>query len=221
VPVLIASTAFLPLVLLDAVVSQREATMLLLVAGGYTVWMVRTARDTATVSEARADTQIASEVADAAGAPTATSPLRSAVIAGVGLLFLLIGGSIFVEGAVSVAHSLGMSDRLVGLTIVAVGTSLPELVTSIIAARRGYSDIAIGNVLGSNIFNALLCLGASALAGSVGIPLASLTLDLTALAIMTLLVVVFMCTGRIITRSQGARVICLYAAFTAVAIARG
>lgn len=74
------------------------------------------------------------------------------MIAG-GLAGLMIGGKFFVDGAVQIAQILGMSERVIGLTIVAIGTSMPELVTSIVAARKGQNDIAIGNIIGSNIFN--------------------------------------------------------------------
>lgn len=72
---------------------------------------------------------------------------------GGGLAGLMFGGKLFVDGAVQIAHILGMSERVIGLTIVAIGTSMPELVTSIVAARKGQNDIAVGNIVGSNIFN--------------------------------------------------------------------
>ncbi len=130
------------------------------------------------------------------------------------------GGGLLV-GAVSVARALGMSERLVGLTIVAVGTSLPELVTSVIAARRGHSDLAVGNVVGSNIFNTFLCLGAASLAGSVAAPLPTLGVDLAALGVMTALAAAFIRTERTISRREGATAVVLYAAFAVVTVARG
>lgn len=80
----------------------------------------------------------------------------------IGVVGIVFGGNLVVDSATNIAYSLGMSEKLVGLTIVAVGTSLPELVTSIVAALKGENDIALGNVLGSNIFNLVLILGASA-----------------------------------------------------------
>lgn len=70
-----------------------------------------------------------------------------------GLASLMIGGNLFIDGAVQIAQILGMSERVIGLTIVAIGTSMPELVTSIVAARKGQNDIAVGSIIGSNIFN--------------------------------------------------------------------
>lgn len=86
---------------------------------------------------------------------------KSILIAVLGLAGIVLGGDWSVDGAKEIARILGMSEALIGLTIVAIGTSLPELVTSIVAARKGENDIAVGNVIGSNIFNILLILGVS------------------------------------------------------------
>ncbi|MBP7822935.1 calcium/sodium antiporter [Candidatus Gracilibacteria bacterium] len=86
-----------------------------------------------------------------------------------GLAALIIGGKMFVDGAVNIAKHLGMSERIIGLTIVAVGTSMPEFVTSVVAARKGQNDIAIGNIVGSNIFNIFWILGFSALINPVSL----------------------------------------------------
>ncbi len=220
-PVLLLSTAIVPLLLLDGILSRWEAGALLLVAVGYTGWMVRAARSASSVAAARIDATTAGAAADAAGAPKPVGTLRAVLTAAAGLTVLLIGGQIFVDGAVSVARALGMSDRLVGLTIVAVGTSLPELVTSVIAAQRGHSDLAVGNVVGSNIFNTFLCLGAAGLAGSVGAPLHTLGVDLVALVVMTGLAAMFIRTERTISRLEGGAAVALYAVFTALTIARG
>ncbi|MBC7171169.1 MAG: calcium/sodium antiporter, partial [Polyangiaceae bacterium] len=203
-PVLLASAAVIPLILLDGSVSRWEAGGLLLVAFAYTVWMIRVARTASVIAAARLDAIATSEVADVAGAPKPTGRLRSLVTAVFGLVVLLVGGDLFIDGAVSIADSLGVSDRLIGLTVVAVGTSLPELVTAVIAARRGHSDLAVGNVVGSNIFNTFLCLGAAGLAGSVRAPLSTLAVDLVALVVVTAVAGFFIRGARTITRPEGA-----------------
>lgn len=220
-PVLVLSTAAIPLLLADGVLSRLEAGGLLLSAVGYTVWMTQAARAAAAVASAELGAAAAGEAADAAGAPTARGAPRAALTAAVGLVVLLLGGQLFVDGAVLVANALGMSDRLVGLTVVAVGTSLPELVTSVVAARRGHSDLAVGNVVGSNIFNALLCLGAAGLVGSVGVPLRTLGVELVALGVMTGLAAVSIRSARTISRLEGGAAVALYAAFTALTLVRG
>lgn len=91
------------------------------------------------------------------------SPQKSWVLTVVWLVGLILGGRVFIDSAVFLAHFFGLSEALIGLTIVAIGTSLPELVTSVIATRKGQHDIAIGNIVGSNIFNTFWILGATAL----------------------------------------------------------
>jgi cation:H+ antiporter len=220
-PVLVLGTALLPLLLFDGRVSTAEAIGLLVLAVAYTGWMVRAARAASAVAAAKLETKATGEAADIAGAPRPAGALRAAGIALVGLLVLLLGGKLFIDGAIRVASVLGMSERLVGLTIVAVGTSLPELVTSLIAAYRGHSDLAVGNVVGSNIFNVFLCLGVAALAGSVAAPLSSLAFDLMGLVLMTAMAAVSIRSERIITRGEGAIVLTLYAAFTVTVLALG
>ncbi|MDC0746572.1 calcium/sodium antiporter [Polyangium mundeleinium] len=220
-PMFVASALLVPLLMLDGAVRRWEAVGLLFVAAAYTGWMIRAARSASMVAEAREDATVAERAADEAGAPKRGGALRAAATAGVGLGVLLLGGDIFVDGAVSVARALGMSDRLVGLTIVAVGTSLPELVTGVIAARRGHADIAIGNVVGSNIFNTFLCLGAAALAGPVRAPLGTLGLDLAGLLVMTGLGALYIRSERTISRLEGALAVGLYVAFTVVTLVRG
>jgi cation:H+ antiporter len=219
-PVLLGSGLVLPLLLLDGEVGPFEAGGLLVCAFSYTVFMIRAARG-ASLSSVKREATIAAEAADVAGAPSAPSKLRAALIAVVGLATLLVGGQIFIDGAVSVAHAFGVSERLVGLTIVAVGTSLPELVTSLIAARRGHSDIAVGNVVGSNIFNTFLCLGAARLAGPVATPSQGLLADMVALVGMTALAAVFIRSERTITRDEGGLMLFFYVAFMAYVISRG
>jgi cation:H+ antiporter len=220
-PVLLLSAAVIPWLLLDTEVSFAEAVLLVLAAFGYTAWMIRSARGSASTSEAIAEVRTTEEAADAAGAPKPVGAPRAAATAAVGLGLLLIGGHLFVRGAVSVAHALEVSDRLIGITVVAVGTSLPELVTAVIAARRGHSDLALGNILGSNIFNVLLCLGAAGLAGSVRASLSSLGVDLAALALMTILAAVVIGTQRRVSRRDGLIALGLYGVFMLVTVARG
>ena len=222
-PVLMGCLAFLPLLLIDGKISRWEVAGLLLTALGYTIWMVREARSASSLASVEAAVSAAGAAADAAGAPEAKKggSARGALLASVGLLLLVVGGSLFVDGSVAVARTLGLSDQLVGLTIVAVGTSLPELATSIVAALRGHSDLAVGNVVGSNIFNVLVCLGAAALAGPVGAPLASVGLDLVALTVMTILLGIVIRAPRTISRVEGGSLLALYVAFMVAVVTRG
>ena len=112
----------------------------------------------------------------------------------IGIIGIIIGGNLVVNSASNIAYSFGLSDKLVGLTIVAMGTSLPELVTSMIAALKGENDIAIGNVLGSNIFNILLILGVSSTIKPIVIS-NSLLVDMLFLIIISLILGIFIFKG--------------------------
>jgi cation:H+ antiporter len=221
-PVLLVTAGLVPVVLIDGRLQIWEAALLLAAALGYTVWMVRSARKDPGEAEAKRSAEVTAEAADLAGAPAPSkSRARHAVIALVGLGVLLLGGHLFVDAAAALARSWGMSERVVGLTIVAVGTSLPELATSVIAAIKGHSDIAVGNVVGSNIFNVLLCLGAAGVAGQVGAPLATVGVDVGALLLMTVVGCVFLRTERFMARWEGGVLLALYAAFLAYLVAAG
>lgn len=211
VPVLVLATLAVPFVLFDGVVSRVEGAVLVLAAVVYSGWMVTSARRS--MKRAVAEASEMQAAADLAGAPAPGSRVRMGVTALAGLAFLVIGGSLFVDGAVGLATSFGISQRIIGLTIVAVGTSLPELATSLIAALRGHSDIAVGNVVGSNIFNALLCLGAAALISPVEAPFASVGLDVTTMVVLTLFGAVAMSRARLITRLEGGLLVTAYVAF--------
>lgn len=220
VPFLVATAAVVPVLLLDGQVAWWEGATLLAVAIIYTVWMVRASPRQ--VAEAHAAAGATARAADEAGAPSPTgSRARMAAIALAGLGGLVVGGDVFVGGATGVARTIGMSERLVGLTIVAVGTSLPELATSLIAARKGHSDIAVGNVIGSNIFNVLLCLGAAAALGSVGAPLATMQWDLAVLIGLTIAAAAMMRTARTISRREGAFLVAAYVAYITLLAVRG
>ena len=137
---------------------------------------------------------------------------------GLGLLALVLGSNVTVDAAVSIARYLGVSERVIGLTIIAVGTSLPELVTSVIAAHKGESDIAIGNIVGSNIFNILFVLGIAGLI--LPIPFNPAFLFDGAIAILaTIMLLIFTCFGRRLTRMPGLLFVITYIAYIVYLIA--
>jgi cation:H+ antiporter len=214
-PVLLLSTLCLPALLWDGRVTTIEGALLLVSSIAYTAVMVWSARSAALVREATVDAEAMVEAVDAAGAPGAASRSRGrlGLTALAGLALLLLGSHLLVAGASGMARTWGMSERLVGLTIVAVGTSIPELVTSLIAALRGHSDIAVGNVIGSNVFNVLLCLGGAALAGTVTTPPRVIGFDLATLLVMTLVAGFFIRSRRTVTRWEGGVLALMYLGF--------
>lgn len=123
------------------------------------------------------------------------------------------GGHILVEGASGIARALGVSDLVIGLTVVAIGTSLPEIVTSIVAVWRNHTDIAIGNVLGSNIFNTLAVLGSASAIRPITVSNAVLTRDLPVMIVMTLLLFPFLRTGFTLRRWEGVFLLLIYVAY--------
>ncbi|MDO4864358.1 MAG: calcium/sodium antiporter [Ruminococcus sp.] len=136
-----------------------------------------------------------------------------------GMAAIAIGGKMVVSGASDIARRFGMSDNLIGMTIVALGTSLPELVTSMVAARKNEVDMALGNVIGSNIFNILFVLGVAAAIHPVAFTTANL-IDTAVLIVMSGLVLLFCFRKRKLVRWQGAAMLLIYAGYTAYIINR-
>lgn len=136
-----------------------------------------------------------------------------------GIIAIVFGGDLVVKSASSIALSLGMSQTLVGLTIVAIGTSLPELVTSVSAAKKGESDIAMGNIIGSGLFNILFVLGASAAIHPITIK-SKLYTDMILLLIITVTAYFFSATGRKIDKKEGVFLTLSYIAYTVFIIIR-
>ena len=139
------------------------------------VWrQITTARRDAALTPASGDS-----IGPELGGGIEVAPWRRILIwLGIGLVALPVGGQVLVTGATDIARLLGISEAVIGLTLVAVGTSLPELATSVIAALRGRADLALGNVIGSNIFNILSILGVTALIGTLPVPEQMLNRDL-------------------------------------------
>jgi len=147
------------------------------------------------------------------------SPLLSVALIIIGIAMLVGGGILFVDGAVALAKALGIGEVIIGLTIVAIGTSMPELVTSVVAARKGESDIAIGNIVGSNLFNILGILGITALihpiaAGGVQ------NFDLMVMLILALLVLPFAWSGFRIGRREGGILLTGYVSYIGYLVAQ-
>lgn len=138
---------------------------------------------------------------------------RAGLAAGLGLVAVLAGAVLLVQGATGLARSLGVSETIIGLTLVAVGTSLPELATTLVAVRRGEGALALGNILGSNIFNILGILGITALVAPMDVPPAMLWRDIPMLLAVTGLGLALLASGRGLARREGALLLALYAAY--------
>ena len=204
VPIMIGTSLLLLLCTLDGAIARWEGTLLFAGVVGYTVWTVRRSR-----RELREQAD-----ADAAAVPTSSRARQAAEILG-GLALLGVGSNWLVDSAVVIAKNLGVSDLVIGLTIIAIGTSLPELATSVLASLRGQRDIAVGNVVGSNIFNILAVLGLTTLVAPAGLPVppAALTFDLPVMLAVAVACLPIFLTGHRIDRWEGLLFLGYYAAY--------
>lgn len=137
----------------------------------------------------------------------------------VGVAAIVLGGQLVVDNAEAIALSLGMTPTLVGLTIVALGTSLPELVTSVVASKKGQNGMAVGNVVGSNIFNLIFILGVSTTIHPIAVSMEAL-IDIIVLIVVSIICFVLFKTSKKVNKAEGAAMVLIYVAYTAYAIMR-
>ena len=145
------------------------------------------------------------------GTPT-SSIAKSVLLIAVGLALLYFGATLTVENAVVIATSIGISERIVGLTIVAIGTSLPELITSVVAARKKHADLSVGNIVGSNIFNVLAIVGISAAIAGVSVN-PNIFIDYAIMIAFSLVLIPIMRTGFVIRRIEGYGLVAAYSVY--------
>lgn len=211
-PLVLVATAALALATANRLVSLLDAVLLIAGAVAVLVVLVRTARADRAAAE-----ELTAEVSSYA--KTGQRPprlLRDGALALVGLAGTIAGAQLVVTGATGIATALGISQAIIGLTVVAVGTSLPELGTVLVAARRSETDLVIGNVLGSNLFNALPVAGVAGMLDTVRLDAAFLP-SLLAMVAVTLLAALFLRSGRRLARGEGAALLALFVAWTALA----
>ncbi len=185
-------------------ITNIEGIILLLILIAYIIYLIRDARKSSDANEVEK--------------PKLTLP-KSIIFMIVGLAGIIIGGDLVVDSASAIAIALGMSETLVGLTIVAIGTSLPELVTSITALKKGENQLVIGNVIGSNIFNILFVLGASSAISAIPLD-SSMLIDVIFMIAVTILCFIFGKTQDKYDKKEGVILIILFIAYMAFAILR-
>jgi cation:H+ antiporter len=215
-PVMFAASGLLLLVAQDGAVDRVEGAAFLVVLALFVAYTVRVARRHVGAAEARslAD-EVESRDLDAPGGRPPRLAVPLAVLAA-GLVALVVGGRLLVDGAVVVARLAGMSERVIGLTIVAGGTGAPELATSLVAALRRRTDVAIANMIGSNIFNVLGILGVTALVRPVPVADAVLRVDLWWMLGTTVLLLPLLYTGARLSRLEGGLLVAAYGAYLTV-----
>jgi cation:H+ antiporter len=201
-PIALGAALLLPLLMLDHKLGSLEGALLaagIVAYTGMNVWMAR--RQTAAAAGQPAD--------DLGVPPVSKNAMLDVVFIAAGLLTLVLGSRLLVDHSVALAQTFGVSEAVIGLTIVAAGTSMPELATSLVAAIRRQPDIAVGNVVGSNVFNILGILGISSLTAPLHAPGVSMT-DYGAMAVFSILLLPLLYTGRILHRVEGAILLGLY-----------
>ncbi len=217
VPIMIGASLLLLVLTLDGRLGWLDAAMLMALMLAYTGFLIVQSR----TESASANEEYAAEVRPAApGSWDAKLPVQLVLIV-VGLALLVLGADWLVSAAVTFAKSLGVSDLVIGLTIVAAGTSMPEVATSVMAAIKGERDIAVGNVVGSCVFNILGCLGlAGLLSGHAGllVPAAVQHFDIWVMLAVALACLPVFMTGREIARWEGGVFMLYYAAYVAYLI---
>jgi cation:H+ antiporter len=201
------AVAVLTLILVQLDVIGRIAGLMMVGALGLYLWSIF-------AKEKLAPSQITDE------SDPHRQPGLSPIVAGgavvLGLILLVTGADFLVDGATNIARALGISEAVIGLTIVAVGTSLPELATSVSAALRKQSDVALGNVVGSNIFNILGILGLTAFVHPVGVGPSFASFDAPVMLAATLLLAALLFFAKVIDRRIGAAMVAAYVAYTLV-----
>lgn len=206
-PLMVAIVLLVPLLLLDARVSRLEGFLLMAGIVTYVVVNIRLARRAST-------SEVESEFEEGVPKPTGSIALDLLLIAA-GLGVLALGAWLLTENSVAIARGFGISEAVIGLTVVAFGTSVPELAASLVAALKKEPDIAIGNVIGSNVFNVLAVLGAAAAAapleaGGIG------WFETVSMVVLSVAVLPVIWTGMRVSRLEGGLLLALYMLYTAV-----
>jgi cation:H+ antiporter len=212
VPIMIGTSLLLFVLALDRSIGRAEGLLLIVLLVAYVVFLIRQSRN----ANRALRNEAASEVSRmTAGGWDDRLPVQLLLIAG-GLGLLVLGADWFVDGATRIARSFGISELVIGLTIVAGGTSMPEVATSILAAVRGERDIAVGNVVGSNIFNILGCLGISAVLAPASLTVAEsmVAFDIPAMMAVAIACLPIFFTGNTISRWEGGVFLGYYVAYT-------
>ena len=189
IPIMLGVSALLVLLSIDGELSQYDGVLLLIGLGIFAVYTFRSALKQREKSK------------DDSNAPKNNIYLKSIGLIGIGIIVLYIGAILTVDNAVVIATEFGLSEKIIGLTVIAIGTSLPELITSLIAIRKGHSDIGIGNIIGSNIYNILMIMGVGAALGGVLIT-ADVYVDYAIMIIFSISLLIGLKT-KIINRTMG------------------
>lgn len=215
-PIMLLATLLLLVLAFDGQLSRVDGVIFLIGFSGYLLLMLVAARAEPAIILAEFAEFERAENREAVGG----ARLRNSLLVLIGLAALAGGAHLLVGAAVFFARAFGISELLIGLTVVAVGTSLPELATSLVAAFRGEADIAVGNIVGSNIFNILLILGVTPVVRPLPVDLSLYRLEIPVMVGLSVALPLFARTGLRVVRWEGALLLSVYVAFTVVLLMR-
>lgn len=219
-PMMVVAAAMMTLFALDGGLSRLDGLLLLTLALGYTVLLVRASKGEIAVPPQQLEDVFDVEI-KVRRKNLVRQRARFALILVAGIVLSVIGADWAVSGAMQIAKLWGMSDAMIGLTIVAIGTSAPELATTVVATIKDERDIAIGNLLGSSIYNILVILGLTCLASPADIPVESklLLFDIPLMAGVALLCIPVFITGKQVSRFEGGLFVVMYATYMGFMVA--
>lgn len=213
VPIMIGASLVTYALAWDGALSRLDGALLFSGVVAYTLFLIISSRRAS--AAAAADDEFGKEFG-LHETPKPYATLINAALVIAGLVLLVVGSNFLVEGAVALARALGLSELVIGLTVIAIGTSLPELATSILAAIRGERDIAVGNIVGSNIFNLLCVLGIASLVSpqAIGVAASALAFDFPVMIAVAVACLPIFFTGYAIDRWEGLLFLAYYVAYT-------
>ncbi|TXD41627.1 calcium/sodium antiporter [Lujinxingia vulgaris] len=206
-PIMLAATGLFIGLSLDGALTRIDGIILLLAMVGYIAYMFAGARR----DMKRMEAIVGDELSDVD--PNQRKPIVDVLLMVGGIVGLALGASWMVNGSTTIASSMGVSELVIALSIVAIGTSLPELATSVVAAFRGEADISVGNVVGSNVFNLLFVMGVVACFGTIVVGEDALRIDLWVMAAISVLLWPLLRTGHSLKRWEGILMVVGYVAY--------
>lgn len=204
VPVMLAASVLLALLALDGSTGRLEGLLLAVLIVPYLFYLLKTDTEPPMV-----EAEFAREYGDGRRPPMGPALLKT----GAGIVVLVLGAKALVDGAVGIAQTFGVPERVIGITLVAFGTSLPELAAAIVAVLKREGDIVLGNIIGSNIFNILLIYGVTCLVHPVTVNAAEARIDLMVMLALTILTSVLLATGDRMRRPEGAVLLAAYVGY--------
>ena len=200
-------------------ISRMDGIILLILFAVFLYYLINSAMKNRKENLCDPETSVDIDVSNVKAIEKNNTMIKSILISIIGIAAIIFGGNLVVNSASDIASSFGVSDQLIGLTVVSIGTSLPEFVTSVVATKKGETEIAIGNIIGSNIFNILLILGLASTITPLTISMFSL-IDIIFMTIITILLYLFMKKNNSLIKLHGCIFILIYIGYMTYTIMR-